>query len=357
MVRRNSFYHNHLYQRSRGRTELGSWGGGCYNTFPVEGFHGLREAQPQRWGEGSSWRKPSIRPRWPRRRSDVTSPTRCRSSWRAPCPTCATASSRCSGASSTRCGNDLHLHADDRPAKCAKHRRRRDGQVSPPRRHGRSTTPWCAWPRSGSCAASWWTGRATSAPSMATRRPPTATPRPSSPSSRSDCWASWTGRSSPSSRSRNRGGNAHPHAANLRQRDGRAGGVAGPVPQPARQRRLGHRRRPGHEHPAAQPRRGGQGVRYPHRQPRGDDGPAARPRQGAGLPAGRQGRHRPADAAQDLRGGHRQHQGAGRVAAGEVAASGSSCWSRRSPTAWTRASWRTTSAPSSSRGRCRSCWA
>ena len=39
----------------------------------------------------------------------------------------------------------------------------------------------------------------------------------------------------------------------------------------------------------------------------------ARPRQGAGLPARRQDRHRPRDAAQDLRGGHRQHQGAGRV--------------------------------------------
>ena len=40
-----------------------------------------------------------------------------------------------------------------------------------------------------------------------------------------------------------------------------AGRPAGPVSQPARQRRRGHRRRHGDEHPAAQPRRGHRGLR------------------------------------------------------------------------------------------------
>ncbi len=94
------------------------------------------------------------------------------------------------------------------------------------------------------------------------------------------------------------------HAAQLRQHPRGAGRPAGAVPEPAGQRRLRHRRRHGHEHPAAQPRRGRRGLRLPDRQPGGDDGPAARPDQGAGLPARRQGRHRPRHAAQDLRGGH-----------------------------------------------------
>ena len=61
-------------------------------------------------------------------------------------------------------------------------------------------------------------------------------------------------------------------------------GPAGPLPEPARQRQPGHRRRHGHEHPAPQPGRGHRRHRPPARQPRGD---ARRPdavRQGPRLP-------------------------------------------------------------------------
>ena len=47
------------------------------------------------------------------------------SSRRARCPTCATASSRCSGASSTRCTHDLHLHPDAQVPQVRDDRRRR----------------------------------------------------------------------------------------------------------------------------------------------------------------------------------------------------------------------------------------
>ena len=49
----------------------------------------------------------------------------------------------------------------------------------------------------------------------------------------------------------------------------RADGAAGPVPEPARQRQPGHRRRHGDEHPAPQPRRGHRRHDPPHRPPRG----------------------------------------------------------------------------------------
>ena len=46
------------------------------------------------------------------------------------------------------------------------------------------------------------------------------------------------------------------HAAELRRQPRRADGAAGAVPEPAGQRQPGHRRRHGHQHPAAQPGRG-----------------------------------------------------------------------------------------------------
>ena len=67
-----------------------------------------------------------------------------------------------------------------------------------------------------------------------------------------------------------------------------AGRPAGAVPEPARQRQPGHRRRHGHEHPAAQPRRGHRRHDPPDRPPRRH---ARRPdavRQGPGLPDRRQ---------------------------------------------------------------------
>ena len=74
------------------------------------------------------------------------------------------------------------------------------------------------------------------------------------------------------------------HDPELRRHHRRARRAAGPVPEPARQRQPGHRRRHGHQHPAAQPRRGHRRGPPPDRQPRGD---ARRPdavRQGPRLP-------------------------------------------------------------------------
>ena len=70
--------------------------------------------------------------------------------------------------------------------------------------------------------------------------------------------------------------------AELRREALRAPGPAGPVPEPARQRLGRDRRRDGHEHPAAQPRRGLRRRRRPDRQPRDHprraDGDHPRPR-------------------------------------------------------------------------------
>ncbi len=60
------------------------------------------------------------------------------------------------------------------------------------------------------------------------------------------------------------------HDPELRRLDRAAGRAAGSVPEPARQRQPGHRRRHGDQHPAAQPRRGDRRRRPPARQPRGD---------------------------------------------------------------------------------------
>ena len=53
----------------------------------------------------------------------------------------------------------------------------------------------------------------------------------------------------------------------LRRHAAAAGRAARGIPQPARQRRGRHRRRHGHEHAAAQPRRGDRRRAAPHRQP------------------------------------------------------------------------------------------
>ena len=56
-------------------------------------------------------------------------------------------------------------------------RRRRDGQVTTRTATRRSTTRWCAWPRTSPSAIRWSTARATSATSTAITPPPCATPR------------------------------------------------------------------------------------------------------------------------------------------------------------------------------------
>ena len=93
----------------------------------------------------------------------------------------------------------------------------------------------------------------------------------------------------------------------LRRIDAGAAGPAGALPEPARQRHLGHRRRHGDEHPAAQPARGRRRGRRLHRRPgdrpRRPDGA----RQGPRLPGRRH--HEPRGDPRRLRLGPRQHQG------------------------------------------------
>ena len=73
----------------------------------------------------------------------------------------------------------------------------------------------------------------------------------------------------------------------LRRLSEAAGGAAGPVPEPARQRLLGDRRRHGHQHAAAQPRRGGRRGRRLHRRPVRGRREAVPASPGPGFPDGR----------------------------------------------------------------------
>ncbi len=73
--------------------------------------------------------------------------------------------------------NDLDLGPNAGHQQVRRHRRRDDEALPPARRGQRSIRPWCAWPRTGTCATSSSTSRATSAPSPACRRPPCDIPR------------------------------------------------------------------------------------------------------------------------------------------------------------------------------------
>ena len=125
-------------------------------------------------------------------------------------------------------------------------------------------------------------------------------------------------------------------------------------PQPAGQRHVRHRRRHGHQHSAAQPRRSHQGGDHPHRRTRRRPRHPSRPHQGTRLSPGRQGRHRPADPAQDLRGRAPAASRSRASGSWKKWASASRSSSRRSPTASTRATWRRPSARSSPPASCRS---
>ena len=72
--------------------------------------------------------------------------------------------------------------------------------------------------------------------------------------------------------------------AHLRRQPAGAGRAAGALPEPARQRQLGHRGRDGHEHPAAQPARGDRGDDRLHRRPEHRRRRADEAHQGPGLP-------------------------------------------------------------------------
>ena len=95
-------------------------------------------------------------------------------------------------------------------------------------------------------------------------------------------------------------------AAQLRRQPPGAGRPAGPVPEPAGQRHLRHRRRHGDQHPAAQPRRGHPRLHPPHRQPGRDRRPSCSTSiKGPDFPLGGKIVTDRDHAAQDLRGRHR----------------------------------------------------
>ena len=102
------------------------------------------------------------------------------------------------------------------------------------------------------------TARATSARRATTRPPLCATP--------SAGWLRWPWRWCATST--RRPSTSQPNYDGRTQEPRRP---AEPVPEPARQRQLGHRGRHGHEHPAAQPARGRHRRAVVPRQPRGDD--------------------------------------------------------------------------------------
>ena len=137
--------------------------------------------------------------------------------------------------------HDLHLYADGRPAKCARIVGDVMGNYHPHGDVGRLRRPGPHGAGLGDARAA---GRRPGQLRLRRRRParpPTATPRPSSPPSPTSCWPSC--------------GSRPCDAAELRRRARGAGRPAGAVSEPARQRRVRHRRRHGDEHPAAQPRR------------------------------------------------------------------------------------------------------
>ena len=112
----------------------------------------------------------------------------------------------------------------------------------------RCTTRWCAWCRTSRCAIRWSTARATSARSTATPRRPIATPRRGS-------------RRIAMTMLEDIDKNTVDFQPNFDDRLQEPTVLPVQDPEPARQRLQRHRRRHGHQHPAAQPARGGQGGR------------------------------------------------------------------------------------------------
>jgi hypothetical protein len=159
------------------------------------------------------------------------------------CPTCATASSRCTAACSTRCTTAATAPTAATPSAPASSAT--SWAVPPARRQRRSTTPWCAWPAVVDALPA---GRRPGQLRLARQRPggrPCATP--------SAAWRRWPWRWSATS-TRRPSTSAPTTTAARRSRSS-----CRPVPEPAGQRLGRHRGRHGHEHPAAQPARGRRG--------------------------------------------------------------------------------------------------
>ena len=199
-------------------------------------------------------RQRSSRSRSRRRWSAPSSTTRCRSSCRGRCPTCATASSRCTAGSSTACTSSA-LRPDRPHMKCARVTGDMMGKYHP---HGDGAI-YDALVRMA---------QAVLAAPPADRLPRQLRQRPTSAAGgralhRVPARRRWPCRCSPSIDEDTV--DFGPNYTNEFQEPDRA---ARPVPEPAGQRQPGHRGRHGHQHPAAQPRRGHRRDHPPHRQSR-----------------------------------------------------------------------------------------
>ena len=169
--------------------------------------------------------------------------------------------------------NELGLGPTRSYAKCAQDRRRGDGQLSPARRlrdlrHARAH------------------GAGVLDAQRARRRPGQLRLDRRRPGCRDALHRGEAG----ADRHRDAARPRHGHGrlrAQLRRLAPRTAGAARALPEPARQRLLGYRRRHGDEHPAAQPARGDRRDDRLHRRSGdGGRGPDA-PHQGPGLPDGR----------------------------------------------------------------------
>ena len=204
--------------------------------------------------------------RWSARSSS----TRCRSSSRAPCPTCATASSPCTVASCTRCSTRVFAPTARTPS--APRSSARSWARTTPTATARSTTRSCAWcqdfsmrhPLISGHGNFGGTGPDEGAAAMRyteCRLAPLALELLDSIDEETVDFE-----------------------PELRQLDPAADGPAVAVPEPAGQRLPGHRRGHGDQDPAAQPGRGHRRHPAPAGAPRGDPRRPHGLRQGPRLP-------------------------------------------------------------------------
>ena len=222
--------------------------------------------------------------------------------------------------------HDLHLYARRPAREVRQDRRRRDGQLPPARRRGHLRGPGPHGPGLGACGVPLVHGQGNFG--SVDGDPPAAyryTEAKLTPVAEP-----------PDARARQETVDMRPNYDGTTRRAGRP---AGPVPEPAGQRHV--RASPSAWRPTSRRTTSARCCEACVLLIDNPDATTAKlmeQGQGAGLPARRQDRHRPGDAAQDLRGGHRHASRCRPSGRSRTSASGRSrSSSRRSPTAWTRA--------------------
>ena len=167
-------------------------------------------------------------------------------------------------------GHVRHQRAARPVAREVRHRRRRgDGQVPPPRRQRHLRRPGAPRPAVLAAPPAHRPARQLRLAHPIRRR------RCATPSAGCRSWRCTCSPASTRTPSTSRTTSTLPPGAEP---------ASGPVPQPARQRRPGHRGGHGHQHPASQPGRGGRCRHAPPVEPRGRQRRAHELRQGPRLP-------------------------------------------------------------------------